>query len=95
MARSTVKVKTHSPQIAAMLKSEPIANEVHRRSEPVLDQQIATCPELSGALKASLRIWDDVTDRAVSRVGSDLLYAMVVESRTGFMSRSVDAAGGS
>lgn len=86
---STVKVKISSPGVRAMLQSAGVRAELHDAADPVLDRMIAGAPEASGALKGSLYLWDDTTDRAVVRVGSDLPYAGSVAARTGFMLRAL------
>lgn len=56
---------------------------------PVLARAQAGAPVDSGEYRASLRIIQATTDRAVVRVGSDDDKALVIEARTGNLARSV------
>lgn len=64
------------------------------KAEAVLAAAKSIAPVESGAYRDSLTIVQDTTDRAAVRVTSSLDYAMVVEARTGTLSRALDAAGG-
>lgn len=49
----------------------------------------ASAPRVSGDYAASIRVWQDETDRRVWRYGSDVDYAMAVEANTGNLGRSL------
>lgn len=82
-------IKLNRRGMAAMLKSAGVRATLERPAEKALAKMRAGAPVASGEYKASLHIWDDTTDRAVKRVGSDVAYAMVVEANTGNMARSL------
>lgn len=54
-----------------------------------------TAPVDTGAYRDGITVWSDVTDRAVTRVGSTAPHARLVEANTGNLARALDAAGGS
>ena len=93
MARTRI-VLNHSG-VGQVLKSGPVAAELHRRAEAVAAAARASAPVASGAYLASIEVVDEVhKDRVVSKVVADIGYAMTVEANTGNLSRALDAAGG-
>jgi hypothetical protein len=93
MAR--VRVVLNSAGMAALLNDYGVDAELGRRAEAILSAQKSACPVETGHLQSSLQVQAHTTDRVTRRVGSfSLPYGMLVEARTGFISRSVDAAGG-
>ena len=92
MAR--VKVKLLSPGMKALLNDPGVRADLTRRMQPVLAAAIASAPSVTGAHKASIHLVQATTDRAVVRVVADSDHSLVVESKTGHMARSLDAAGG-
>lgn len=86
---ATGNVKLNHSGVAALLKSAAIRAVLEAPARAALARMQASAPVKSGAYRGSLRIWDDTTDRAVKRVGSDLDYAAAVEANTGNMARSL------
>ena len=86
---ANVRVKLNSRGMAALLKSNEVRATLEAPAAAVRAKMAGNAPRDTGALAASVEVWDDTTDRAVKRIGSRLPYAMVVESRTGFMARSL------
>lgn len=78
----------------ALLNDPGVRADLTRRAASVLAAAQASAPVASGAYRASLRIVQATTDRAVVRVASDVSYSFVVEAKTGNLARSLDAAGG-
>lgn len=81
MAKS--KVRLHSKGADALLKSREVRAYLTTLAERVLAAQ-----------GPKSRIWQDTTDRAAVRIGSDDPRALRREADTGYLSRSLDAAGG-
>ena len=71
-----------------------VRTELTRRMGPVLAAARASAPVDTGAYKASIDLVQATTDRAVVRVVATDWKAALVESRTGNLARSLDAAGG-
>lgn len=93
MARTKVKLLTRG--MRALLNDGGVRDELTRRMGPVLATAQSNAPVDTGEYKASLRIIQATTDRAVVRVGSVDDKAMSVEARTGNLARALDSAGGS
>ena len=89
-----VKINYGRP-FAEILNSGEVRDLCTERAQRSLEAARAAAPVASGAYRASLHLEQDTTDRAVTRVVSDVDYAMVVEARTGNLARALDAAGGS
>lgn len=89
MARA--RVVLNSAGIRQLLNSRGVASEMHRRAVPVLQAAIGA-PDDSGDYEASLRIVDDRTDRARSRVVAEVSYAVAREVRDRTLGRALDAA---
>lgn len=88
------KVKINSREIQRILNSDEVADYLAARMEPVLDAAIAGAPVDTGEYKSSIYLYIARTDRVVARVEADAPHALVVESRTGNLSRALDHAGG-
>ena len=89
------KIVLNHSGVAAVLKSGPVAAELHRRAEAAAAAARVSAPVASGAYLASIKVVDEVhKDRVVSRVVADVGYAMTVEANTGNLARSLDSAGG-
>lgn len=88
------KVKLNSGGVRGLLNDAGVRAELRRRMGPVLAAAQANAPVESGAYRASLRIEDATTDRAVVRVVADVDHAIVVEAKTGNLARAIDSAGG-
>lgn len=86
------KVILNRRGIGSVLLSRTVRDDLTDRAGRVLSRAQASAPVASGAYKASLRIEQDTTDRAVVRVVAGVPYAMVVEADTGNLSRALDAA---
>ena len=91
---AAAKIVLDGGGVEKMLRSDEVRRMLHHYAERVESYARANAPRETGAYAASITTWDDETDRAAVRVGSDVPYAMVVESRTGNLSRALDAAGG-
>jgi len=93
MARARI-VLNHSG-VGQVLKSGPVAAELHRRAEAAAAAARASAPVASGEYLAGIEVVDEVhKDRVVSRVYANAPYSMTVEANTGNLSRALDAAGG-
>lgn len=84
-----VRVRLNSSGMAALLRSDGVRAILRAKAAPILSRAQATAPVDSGDYRASLRMWDDTTDRAVVRVGSSVPYAAVVQANTGHLSRTL------
>lgn len=82
------RFKLNHAGVGEMLKSSETREKLNGPAQAALGRMQGTVPRETGALAGSLEVWDETTDRAVKRVGSRLGYALAVEARTGFMSRS-------
>jgi len=92
MARA--KVVLDHAGMKALLNDLGVRAELTRRMGPVLAAARASAPVDTGAYKASIDLVQATTDRAVVRVVATDWKAALVESRTGNLARSLDAAGG-
>ena len=89
------RVRLKSSGMAALLKSGDVRAFVTARAERVLASAKAEAPVASGEYRDSLRLVQDTTDRAVTRVVASAPHSLVVEANTGNLSRALDSAGGS
>jgi hypothetical protein len=89
-----VRIKLNSPGMKDLLNDPGVREFLHGLADEVLATAQATAPVVTGEYRDSLTVWDATTDRAVVRVGTDAPHGYLVESRTGNLSRAVDAAGG-
>jgi hypothetical protein len=90
-----MKMKLDSRGMKQLLMSDAVRAELRRRAQRVADRANSTAPVgETGQLSQSHEVVDDTTDRAVARVVSDLDYAITVEANTGYLTASLDAAGG-
>ena len=92
MARA--KVVLDHAGMKSLLNDLGVRAELTRRMGPVLAAARASAPVDTGAYKASIDLVQATTDRAVVRVVATDWKAALVESRTGNLARSLDAAGG-
>ena len=92
MARA--KVVLDHAGMKALLNDPGVRAELTRRMGPALAAARASAPVDTGAYKASIALVQATTDRAVVRVVATDWKAALVESRTGNLARSLDAAGG-
>lgn len=88
------KVRLISRGMRELLNDDGVRADLTRRMGQTLAAAQAAAPVDTGALKASLRIVQDTTDRVAVRVVSDVDYAPAINAGTGFLTRSLDAAGG-
>lgn len=77
------KIRMRSRGAAALLKSREVRKHLTDLAERVLAVQ-----------GPKSRIWQDTTDRVAVRIGTDERGALQREADTGYLSRSLDAAGG-
>lgn len=89
-----VRVIRNSAGIEELLKSPGVRAELARHADRVADAARASAPVESGAYQASIHRESATTDRAVERVVADAPHALVVEARTGNLSRALGQAGG-
>ena len=90
-----VVIKLNSAGMAELLNSPGVGAMLQARAERVLAYQQATVPVATGELQSSLEIQAHTTDRTTRRIGSFTSdHVLEVQSKTGFLTRSVDAAGG-
>lgn len=78
-----------SPGMRDLLNDPAVRGMLTTLAGPVLARAQAGAPVDTGEYRASLRIIQATTDRAVVRVGSDDDKALVIEARTGNLARSV------
>lgn len=78
-----------SPGMHDLLNDPAVRGMLTTLAGPMLARAQAGAPVESGEYRASLRIIQATTDRAVVRVGSDDDKALVIEARTGNLARSV------
>lgn len=89
------RVKLISSGMADLLHDPGVTAELVRRAERVAAQARSVAPVVSGAYRDSIRVETvEHQSRVVARVVADVPYAMVVESSTGTLAKSLDAAGG-
>lgn len=74
-----------------LLNADFVQRDMNRRANNVKDRAASIAPVDTGTLAASHVVIDDKTDRARSVVASTTGYALVVESKTGYLSRSLEA----
>lgn len=91
MARPRIKIV--SPGVRRLLSDPGVRDDLEDRGRRVLARAQVEAPSQTGALRASLRMQTVEEDRTVVQVGSDLPYAMRIAAATGFLTRSLDAAG--
>lgn len=84
-----IRLRLISPGMRALLNDPAVRSYLTRLAGPILARAQAGAPVDTGRYRASLRIIQDTTDRAVVRVGSDDPDAMIIEARTGNLARSV------
>lgn len=87
------RLKLKSSGMAELLKSGEVRAMLEGPAEAVASAARSNAPRLTGELADSIEVVDDTTDRAVKRVVATAPHGLVVESQTGFLSRSLDAAG--
>jgi len=78
-----------SPGMVDLLHDNGVRGLLTTLAGDVLARAQAGAPVDTGEYRASLRIIQDTTDRAVVRVGSNDDKAMVIEARTGNLARAV------
>lgn len=91
MARSKVKIKLDSPGIAAILKSDEVAIEVHDRAEMIAERVAAHPALVRNEITDQVEVEDYVTDRAASSVTITHAAGLGIEGKYGPLSQ---AAGG-
>lgn len=88
------KVKISSREIQRILNSDGVRDYLVDRMQSVEDVAKANAPIDTGNYLSSINLRVVYTDRVVARVYADAPHSLVVESRTGNLSRALDAAGG-
>jgi len=92
------KFEINSPGVQQLLQSDAVRALIRPAAEAAATAARANVPVETGDLQNSIRIQERTTDRAVFDVvagGPSAPYAAVVEARTGFLNRALNAAGGS
>lgn len=90
MARTKVTMK--SAGVREVLNSSGTRSMLTSKAGPVLAAAQSGAPVATGAYRASLRIEQATTDRAVVRVVSDAPHAFAVEADTGNLARALGSA---
>lgn len=82
--------------LKALLTSDGVRRHLEGQMGAALARARSTAPVgETGAYRESLRTWtEEHRTRVVVHMGSDVPYALVVNARTGHLSRALDAAGG-
>lgn len=88
------KIKLNSREVGKLLKSADVSRGMEPIANAVRDRAKATAPVRTGRYRDSIHVETETTDRVKKRIGSDVPYGMVVEARTGNLTRALDAAGG-
>ena len=86
---ATTRFRLLSPGMRELLNDPGVRGALTSYAGPILARAKASAPVDTGQYRASLRIIQTTTDRAVVRVGSSDPKAMLVESRTGNLARAV------
>ncbi len=89
------KVRLISRGMRDLLHDKGVAADLDRRAERVADAARRSALVETGAYRDSIHVESDVTDRVVARVVTDAPHGPLIESRTGNLSRALDAARGS
>jgi len=92
MARA--KVALNSAGMKALLNDPGVRAELTRRMGPVLAAAQAGAPVDTGEYKASIKIEQATTSRAVVRVVATDWKSHIIEANTGNLARALDSAGG-
>lgn len=88
------KVRLHSPGVRELLNDPGVRAELARHADRVEAAAKAGAPVESGAYRESIHRESVTTDRAVERVVADVPYALLVEAKTGNLSRALGSSGG-
>ena len=86
-------VRLLHPGMRALIHGDGVRADLTARAERVLAAARSVAPVETGRYHDSLHIVQRTTDRAAVAVGSDAPHAMRVETRSGVLARSLDAAG--
>ena len=86
---ANTKVQLDKAGMGELLKSSEVRALLKGPAEKALSRAKSGAPVATGAYRDSIHIESDTTDRAVERVVSDSPYAMLVESKTGNIARSL------
>lgn len=86
------RVKLNHPGMRELLLDPRIRGMLTGHAQGVLAAAQAAAPVDTGRYRASLRLRQGTTDRAVVSVGSDVPYAMVIEAGRGVLSRALGGA---
>lgn len=91
---SGIRVELNHAGMEQLLKSAELAAHLRDRGARVADAIRATAPVITGQYRDGVTVIEEVTDRAVVRIGSTAPYADQVEAEHGTVARALDAAGG-
>lgn len=94
-----VKVTLNLPGVKSMLNDAGVRAELTKRMERVESAAKAAAPydpkrKEGQHYRDSIEVVQDSTDRVAVRVIARAEHSMILESRTGNLSRALDAAGG-
>jgi hypothetical protein len=90
-----VQVKLNSAGVVELLNDPGVVGDLESRMSRVESAAKSGAPVESGDYQASIHtVTERHHDRTVVKVVADVPYAMAVESVTGNLARSLDAAGG-
>lgn len=90
---SSFRYEQKSAGIKELLTSEGVRADLTSRMSAAESTAKSNAPVESGEYRDSIHVEQDTTDRVVVRLVADAPYAMVVESKTGNLARSLDSAG--
>lgn len=85
-------VRLNHAGMSDLLNSPGVGADMLRRAQAVASVAQDGAPVRTGAYRGSIHAELATTDRAVGRVVSDSLYALLVEFHTRNLGRAIDAA---
>lgn len=91
---ATTRVVFNSKAAEELLKSPEVRAMLRQRAEAVAARARASAPVNTGDYRNSIQVESATTDRAVERVVAKDRKALIIESRTGNLSRALGAEGG-
>lgn len=94
MARSKLgRVKLNHSGLASILKSQKVAQAVHRQAETIADAARASEAVVRNELTGSVEVRDYVTDRAASSVTITHPAGIPIEAKHGTLARAAESTG--
>lgn len=90
---ASVKVRLYSPGVKKLLNDKKLGGQLESLAKKVEAQAKASAPVDTGNYRDSIYVYTTHTDRVVARVAASADYALEVESKTGNLSKALDAVG--